>query len=131
MPWQLLADPNQYIWTWLGTYGGATGPIAGVLIADYWLVRRKNLKLADLYRTDGVYEYARGWNWIAVVSLVVGIVIAIGGAYSQTDMKPVPGERDHPVPQAVLRLQLDRGPPRGLRAVLASSRSSSRRGTGV
>ena len=92
MPWQLLADPNQYIWTWLGTYGGATGPIAGVLIADYWWVRRKNLKLADLYRSDGVYGYAKGWNWIAVVSLVVGIVIAIGGAYSQTDMKPFPAD---------------------------------------
>jgi nucleobase:cation symporter-1, NCS1 family len=90
MPWQLLADPNQYIWTWLGTYGGATGPIAGVLIADYWWVRRKNLKLADLYRTNGVYEYAKGWNWIAVVSLVIGIVIAVGGAYSQTDIKPFP-----------------------------------------
>ena len=90
MPWNLLADPNQYIWTWLGTYGGATGPIAGVLIADYWWVRRRNLKLADLYRTDGVYKYVKGWNWIAVVSLLVGIVVAIGGAYSQTDMKPFP-----------------------------------------
>jgi len=92
MPWNLLSDPNQYIWTWLGTYGGATGPIAGVLIADYWLVRRRNLKLADLYRADGVYKYAKGWNWIAVVSLLIGIVIAIGGAYSQTDMKPFPAD---------------------------------------
>ena len=90
MPWNLLADPNQYIWTWLGTYGGATGAIAGVLIADYWWIRRRNLKLADLYRTDGVYGYARGWNWIAVVSLLVGVVFAIGGAYSQTDLKPFP-----------------------------------------
>jgi NCS1 family nucleobase:cation symporter-1 len=92
MPWNLLADPNQYIWTWLGTYGGATGPIAGVLIADYWWVRRKNLKLADLYRTNGVYQYAKGWNWIAVVALLVGIVIAIGGAYSQVDGKPFPAD---------------------------------------
>ncbi len=53
-----------------------------MLIADYWWVRRNNLKLADLYRTDGVYRYAKGWNWIAVVSLLIGIVIAIGGAYS-------------------------------------------------
>ncbi len=92
MPWNLLADPNQYIWTWLGTYGGATGAIAGVLIADYWWVRRRNLKLADLYRTDGVYGYAKGWNWIAVVSLLVGVVIAIGGAYSQVDLKPFPAD---------------------------------------
>ncbi len=90
MPWNLLADPNAYIFTWLGTYGGATGPIAGVLIADYWWVRRRNIKLADLYRADGVYKYAKGWNWIAVVSLLVGVFIAIGGAYSATDGAPFP-----------------------------------------
>ncbi len=82
MPWNLLNDPSSYIFTWLGTYGGATGAIAGVLVADYWWIRRTNLKLADLYRADGVYRYASGWNWIAVVSLLVGIFFAIGGAYS-------------------------------------------------
>ena len=60
MPWNLLADPNQYICTWLGTYGGATGPIAGVLIADYWWVRRRNLKLADLYRTERRLRVCQG-----------------------------------------------------------------------
>ncbi len=92
MPWNLLATPEAYIFTWLGTYGGATGPIAGVLIADYWLVRRKGLKLADLYRADGVYRYAKGWNWIAVVSLLVGIVIAIGGANSAPGTGPFPAD---------------------------------------
>ncbi len=79
-PWNLLSDPNQYIWVWLGTYGGATGAIAGVLIVDYWFIRKTNLKLADLYRKDGAYKYASGFNWIAIVSLVVGIFFAIGGA---------------------------------------------------
>ena len=82
MPWNLLSDPGSYIFTWLGTYGGATGAIAGVLVADYWWIRRTHLKLADLYRADGVYRYTSGWNWIAVVSLLVGIFFAIGGAYS-------------------------------------------------
>jgi NCS1 family nucleobase:cation symporter-1 len=81
-PWNLLNDPNSYIFTWLGTYGGATGAIAGVLIADYWWVRRRNLHLADLYRASGSYKYVSGWNWIAVVSFIVGAVMAIGGAYS-------------------------------------------------
>jgi NCS1 family nucleobase:cation symporter-1 len=90
MPWNLLADSSSYIFTWLGTYGGATGPIAGVLIADYWWVRRKHLKLADLYRGDGAYAYAKGWNWIAVVSLLVGVVIAIGGANSAPGTGPFP-----------------------------------------
>jgi NCS1 family nucleobase:cation symporter-1 len=92
MPWNLLATPEAYIFTWLGTYGGATGPIAGVLIADYWWVRRKQLKLADLYRADGVYRYAKGWNWIAVVSLLIGIVIAIGGANSAPGTGPFPAD---------------------------------------
>jgi NCS1 family nucleobase:cation symporter-1 len=92
MPWNLLADSNSYIYTWLGTYGGATGPIAGVLIADYWWVRRRNLKLADLYRKEGVYAYARGWNWIAVVSLLIGVVIAIGGANSAPGTGPFPAD---------------------------------------
>lgn len=82
MPWYLFSDPSIYIFTWLGTYGGITGAIAGVLIADYWLIRRKNLKLADLYRPEGIYRYTSGWNWRAVVALVVGAFFAIGGAYT-------------------------------------------------
>jgi NCS1 family nucleobase:cation symporter-1 len=82
MPWYLFSDPSIYIFTWLGTYGGLTGAIAGVLIADYWLIRKRNLKLVDLYRPDGIYRYAGGWNWRAVVALVVGAFFAIGGAYT-------------------------------------------------
>jgi NCS1 family nucleobase:cation symporter-1 len=97
MPWNLLNDPNSYIFTWLGTYGGATGAIAGVLIVDYWLLRRTRLKLADLYRPAGVYRYSSGWNWIAVVSLLVGIFFAIGGAYSNPGGQPFPADGIIPV----------------------------------
>ena len=81
-PWNLYNDPHAYIFTWLGTYGGATGAIAGVLIADYWWIRRTDLKLTDLYKAKGIYTYVRGWNWKAVVALLVGIVFAIGGSYT-------------------------------------------------
>ncbi|HEY2916543.1 MAG TPA: NCS1 family nucleobase:cation symporter-1 [Candidatus Limnocylindrales bacterium] len=81
-PWNLYNDPHSYIFTWLGTYGGATGAIAGVLIADYWFIRNRTLRLADLYRSNGAYSYASGWNWRAVVALLVGIVFAIGGSYT-------------------------------------------------
>jgi NCS1 family nucleobase:cation symporter-1 len=76
MPWRLLADPSGYIFTWLVTYSGGLGSIAGVLIADYWLVRDKELKLADLYREDGVYRYKAGWNWRAVVATAAGCFFA-------------------------------------------------------
>ena len=81
-PWMLYSNPDTYIFTWLGTYGGATGAIAGVLIADYWYLRKTSLHLADLYKPNGMYRYASGWNWRAVVALLVGVVLAIGGSYS-------------------------------------------------
>jgi NCS1 family nucleobase:cation symporter-1 len=50
-----------------------------VLIADYWLVRKKRLKLEDLYLTHGVYRYDGGWNWRAVLATLVGCALAWGG----------------------------------------------------
>jgi NCS1 family nucleobase:cation symporter-1 len=75
-PWKLLADPSAYIFTWLNGYSGGLGSIAGVLIADYWLVRDKKLALGDLYRTKGVYAYTQGWNWRAVVATLIGCGLA-------------------------------------------------------
>ena len=57
-PWRLLADPSGYIFTWLLGYSGGLGSIAGVLIADYWIVRRTKVRLEDLYLTEGGYRYA-------------------------------------------------------------------------
>src|SRR5688572_20319941 len=72
-PWRLLADPSGYIFGWLVGYSGGLGSIAGVLIADYWLVRRKELVLGDLYRTKGIYG---GWNWRAVLATLLGCFFA-------------------------------------------------------
>ena len=75
-PWRLLADPSGYIFSWLLGYSGGLGSIAGVLIADYWLVRRKRLALPDLYRTRGAYTYSGGWNWRAVAATLAGCALA-------------------------------------------------------
>ncbi|MEZ5423087.1 MAG: NCS1 family nucleobase:cation symporter-1 [Pyrinomonadaceae bacterium] len=72
-PWKLLADPSGYIFGWLVGYSGGLGSIAGVLIADYWILRKRELRLADLYRSDG--EYA-GWNWPAVLATLLGCFFA-------------------------------------------------------
>ncbi len=78
-PWRLLSDASGYIFTWLLGYSGGLGSIAGVLIADYWLVRKKRLNLEALYLTHGPYRYAGGWNWKAVVATLVGCALAWGG----------------------------------------------------
>ncbi|WP_405735638.1 NCS1 family nucleobase:cation symporter-1 [Streptomyces sp. NBC_01537] len=88
-PWKLLASPEAYIFTWLGTVGGLLGTVAGILIADYWLIRRTELDLEDLYKAGGRYWYDGGWNWRALVAFAVGAVLAIGGSYSKLDTKGV------------------------------------------
>src|SRR5213078_1920614 len=78
-PWRLLADPSGYIFSWLVGYSGGLASIAGVLIVDYWIVRKKRLELGDLYRVKGVYTYAGGWNWRAVIATLIGCALAWAG----------------------------------------------------
>jgi NCS1 family nucleobase:cation symporter-1 len=75
-PWKLLADPSGYIFTWLLGYSGGLGSIAGVLVVDYWLVRKRELRLEDLYLPRGAY---RGWSWAAIGATALGCALAWGG----------------------------------------------------
>jgi nucleobase:cation symporter-1, NCS1 family len=79
MPWKLLGDYGSYIFGWLVGYSGLLGPIAGIMIADYFVVRRGDLQVDDLYRRGGVYEYRNGVNQRALISLAAGIVVALTG----------------------------------------------------
>jgi NCS1 family nucleobase:cation symporter-1 len=80
-PWRLLADPARYIDGWLVGYSGGMSAIAGVLIIDYWVIRRKRLVLPDLYRKQGAYTYASGWNWRAVAATLIGCFVAWIGLF--------------------------------------------------
>src|SRR5476651_677973 len=66
-PWRLLESGERYL-GWLTTLSGAMGTVAGVLIADYWLLRNRRLKLEDLYLVNGAYTYRAGWNVRAVIA---------------------------------------------------------------
>jgi NCS1 family nucleobase:cation symporter-1 len=88
VPWELLKDPARYINGWLGGYGAALGAVGGVLIVDYWIVRKTELDLRALYVTDGRYRYTNGWNMPAVIATVVGAGIALLGAFWEP-MRPI------------------------------------------
>jgi NCS1 family nucleobase:cation symporter-1 len=79
MPWKLLSDFGSYIFGWLVGYSALLGPIAGVMIADYFLVRHGRLALDDLYSRHGQYEYDGGVNRRAVAGLVIGAAVALMG----------------------------------------------------
>src|SRR6202166_1858119 len=78
-PWKLMANYGSYIFGWLVGYSGFLGPIAGVLICDYFVVRKKFLLVEDLYQRHGQYEYARGFNWTAIGALAAGAGVAFVG----------------------------------------------------
>lgn len=79
MPWKLLANYETYLYTWLVGYSGFLGPIAGILICDYYLLRKKNLSIEDLYQRGGEYEFWRGFNWNAMAALAAGVGVAFIG----------------------------------------------------
>jgi NCS1 family nucleobase:cation symporter-1 len=78
-PWKLMANYGSYIFGWLVGYSGFLGPIAGVLICDYFVVRKKTLAPQDLYVRGGQYEYSRGFNWQAITALAAGATVAFIG----------------------------------------------------
>jgi len=79
MPWKLLSDYSAYIFGWLVGYSGFLGPIAGILICDYFLVKKKKLIVLDLYRRNGEYEYTKGFNLKAIYALAAGVFVALIG----------------------------------------------------
>jgi NCS1 family nucleobase:cation symporter-1 len=78
-PWKLVADPGGYIFTWLVGYSSLLGPVGGILIADYYFIRRQRLDTDELYKTDGTYRYNAGFNGYAILCLLLGIVPNIPG----------------------------------------------------
>ncbi len=79
MPWQLMSSMGAYIFTWLIGYSGLMGAIGGIMICDYWILRRQKLNLASLFKTDGQYSYSNGFNWRAIVALVAAIAPVVPG----------------------------------------------------
>jgi nucleobase:cation symporter-1, NCS1 family len=79
MPWKILESTQGYIFTWLIGYSALLGPIAGILIVDYYFIRKTELTVDQLYREDGVYSYGSGWNMAAIVAFVAGVLPNIPG----------------------------------------------------
>jgi NCS1 family nucleobase:cation symporter-1 len=83
MPWKLLSDANAYIYGWLVGYSSLLGPIAGIMIMDYFALRKCRLDASGLYVTQGPYTYSNGVNWRAMASLAAGVGVALLGLWIQ------------------------------------------------
>jgi len=76
MPWWLLNEISGF----LIFVSGLLGPVLGILIADYYLVRNKRLELAELYKEEGIYSYHKtGFNKAAMIALFIGVFAALIG----------------------------------------------------
>ena len=79
MPWRLLTDFQSYIFGWLVGYSALLGPIAGIMITDYFLLRDARLEVDELYNPRGIYRYGGGVNYRALVALAAGVLVALIG----------------------------------------------------
>jgi NCS1 family nucleobase:cation symporter-1 len=79
MPWKLLANPDGYIFTWLIGYSALLGPIAGIMIADYFILRKKHLDLGDLYQKNGIYQYTGGFSIAALLAFLLAVLPNLPG----------------------------------------------------
>ena len=80
-PWKLMSSYGSYIFGWLVGYSGFLGPIAGVMICDYFVIRKKLLSTEDLYQRGGEYEFNHGVNWQAIAALAAGVGVAFIGVF--------------------------------------------------
>lgn len=85
MPWKLVADPSGYIFKWLIGYSALLGPIGGIMIADYFVIRRQNLDVSALYQRNGLY---RNVHWGALIALLLAILPHVPGFLVQIDILP-------------------------------------------
>ena len=87
-PWKLIADPSGYIFTWLVGYSSLLGPVGGIMIADYYFIRKQKLVTKELYQHGGRYFFSKGFNVAAVIALIVGILPNLPGFL--TTIKVIP-----------------------------------------
>jgi len=78
-PWKLISDPNGYIFTWLIAYSSLLGPVGGIMIADYYFIRKQQLHVNELYQHKGRYAFSNGFNTAAIIALLLGILPNIPG----------------------------------------------------
>jgi NCS1 family nucleobase:cation symporter-1 len=99
MPWRLITDLGGYIYTWLIGYSALLGAIAGVMIVDYFIVRKTRLAVEELYQRDGRYSYGSGFSWKALVALFIGILPNVPGFLEQAAGKNIAGQLRFDVPE--------------------------------
>src|SRR5262249_3136938 len=88
-PWHLHNDPSGYIYKWLIAYSSLLGAVGGILITDYYLIRRTRLYLWSFYKKERPYWYRFGTNPVAVIALAAGIIPCVPGFLDAVDLMRV------------------------------------------
>jgi NCS1 family nucleobase:cation symporter-1 len=87
-PWKLVSDPSGYIFKWLIAYSSLLGPIGGVMIVDYFFIRKRELNVTQLYQKDSPYWYQGGWNRFALLAFILGVLPNVPGFLTTVGIFP-------------------------------------------
>jgi NCS1 family nucleobase:cation symporter-1 len=91
MPWKILESSHGYVFTWMIGYSALLGPVAGILIADYYVLRRTRLNIDELFRENGSYSYRGGWNPVALLAVLLGFLPNLPGFLNSAFPQTFPG----------------------------------------
>jgi nucleobase:cation symporter-1, NCS1 family len=94
MPWKILESSHGYVFTWMIGYSALLGPVAGILIVDYYVIRRTRLNVNDLFRENGLYSYRGGWNPVALLAMLLGVLPTLPGFLNSAFPEMFPGVGD-------------------------------------
>ncbi|KUJ09570.1 uridine permease-like protein Fui1 [Mollisia scopiformis] len=72
VPWKILSSAETFL-SFMGGYAVFLAPIAGILCADYWLVHKQHIDVPALYDPHGRYSYFHGWNWRALITMLISV----------------------------------------------------------
>ncbi|MED1467648.1 NCS1 family nucleobase:cation symporter-1 [Bacillus salipaludis] len=79
-PWEIMKN-SETIFMMLNMIGGFLGPVAGVMIAHYFIINKRNINMKDLYSYQGEYMYYKGYNYRAFFATMAGAILALIGQF--------------------------------------------------
>ena len=74
--WWIYGSGSAYF-TWMNAYGTILAPVAAILVADFWIVKKQRLDIKDMFLKDGRYSYSNGFNWAAIISWFVAFIVPL------------------------------------------------------
>lgn len=95
VPWKILESAGSFL-NFMSAYAIFLGPIAAIMLFDFWLIKKRKYDSLAMYQPEGIYRYSAGVNWRAVVAFIVGVAPSLPGLINSVNSSIDVGVGIHP-----------------------------------